>query len=283
MFDAGEGTQLGLKKTKIGIRGLGVLAVSHLHADHCLGIPGIMMLKSQIQDPEPLTIIGPPGIQRFIRQAHETLEFYINFSITFVEWSATADEVAYQDNWVRIIWHPLEHTRFCLGYRLEELERPGKFKPHLAASLGIPKGSLWGKLQHGEAVTLEDGRQISPEQVLGKARRGRHVAFVVDTKPAKGIYRLCQGSDIAFIEGMFLPEDAGHAETKGHLTVEDAARIAGRAGVRRAVLVHISPRYSNTELPLLAAAARSRFDEAEMGEDFRFYGVPFPEEEAGGS
>jgi ribonuclease Z len=279
MFDAGEGTQLGLKKTKIGIRGLGVLAVSHLHADHCLGIPGIMMLKSHIQDPEPLTIIGPPGIKRFIQQAHETLEFYINFPITFVEWSATANEVAYQDARVRIIWHPVEHTRFCLGYRLEELERPGKFKPQLAASLGIPKGALWGKLQQGEFVTLEDGRQISPEQVLGKARRGRHVAFVVDTKPAKNIYRLCQESDIAFVEGMFLPEDAGHAEAKEHLTVEDAARIAARAGVRRAVLVHISPRYTNDDLPLLAAAARSRFDAAEMGEDFRVYPVSYPKDE----
>lgn len=278
MFDAGEGTQLGLKRTKIGIRGLGVLAVSHLHADHCLGIPGIMMLKAQIQDPEPLTILGPPGIKRFIQQAHENLNFYVNFSINFVEWSAEAEEIAYEDNRVRIIWHPLEHSRFCLGYRLEELERPGKFKPHLAASLGIPKSSLWGKLQQGQSVTLDDGRQVTPEQVLGEPRRGRHVAFVVDTKPAKSIYRLCQGSDIAFIEGMFLPEDAEQADTKGHLTVDDAARIAGRAGVRRAVLVHISPRYSNDDLSLLAAAAKTRFDGAEMGEDFRVYQVPYPEE-----
>jgi ribonuclease Z len=282
IFDAGEGTQLGLKRTKIGIRDLGVLAVSHLHADHCLGIPGIMMLKSQIQDPEPLTVLGPPGIRRFVQQAHENLDFYVNFSINFVEWSAEADEVAYQDHQVRIIWHPLEHSRFCLGYRLEELERPGKFKPHLAASLGLPKGPLWGKLQQGQSVILEDGRQVTPEHVLGETRRGRHIGYVVDTKPAKGIYRLCRESDIAFMEGMFLPEDAEHADTKGHLTVEDAARIAGRAGVRRAVLVHISPRYNNDDLPRLAAAAKSRFDEAEMGEDFRVYQVPYPEDNESG-
>jgi ribonuclease Z len=279
IFDAGEGTQLGLKKTKLGVRGLSVVVVSHLHADHCLGIPGIMMLKSQIQDPEPLTILGPPGITRFIQQAHENLEFYVNFPITFVEWSAEADEVAYQDNQIRIIWHPLEHSRFCLGYRLEELDRPGKFKPHLAASLEIPKGSLWGKLQQGEQITLEDGREISPEQVLGESRRGRHVAYVVDTKPSKGIYRLCQDADIAFVEGMFMPEHAEHAEAKGHLTVVDAARIAGRAGVRRAVLVHISPRYNNNELSLLAEAAKSRFDGAEIGEDFRVYRVPYPNDD----
>jgi ribonuclease Z len=279
IFDAGEGTQLGLKTTKIGIRGLNVLAVSHLHADHCLGIPGIMMLKAQIQDPEPLTIIGPPGIKKFVQQAQENLEFFINFQITFVEWSSDFSEVAYEDDQIRIIWHTLEHSRFCLGYRLEELDRPGKFKPHLAASLGIPKGSLWGKLQQGISITLEDGSEIIPEQVLGEPRRGRHLAYVVDTRPSKGVYRLCQDADIAFMEGMFLPEHAEHAEAKGHLTVVDAARIAGRAGVRRAILVHISPRYNSDELTLLAEAAKSRFEGAEIGEDFRVYRVPLPDED----
>jgi ribonuclease Z len=279
MFDAGEGTQLGLKTTKLGVRGLNVLAVSHLHADHCLGIPGIMMLKAQIQDPEPLTIIGPPGIKKFVEQAHENLGFFLNFTVSFLEWSEQNNEVAYEDGQIRIIWHPLEHSRFCLGYRLEELDRPGKFKPHLATSLEIPKGSLWGKLQQGESITLEDGREISPEQVLGQPRRGRHVAYVVDTRPSKGVYRLCQDADIAFMEGMFLPEHSEHAEAKGHLTVVDAARIAGRAGVRRVVLVHISPRYNSDELSLLAEAARSRLAGAEMGEDFRVYRVPYPNDE----
>jgi len=284
IFDAGEGTQLGLKKTKIGIRGLHVLAVSHLHADHCLGIPGIMMLKAQIQDPEPLTIIGPPGIKKFVEQAHENLDFYLNFAVSFLEWSEQNNEVAYEDEQIRIIWHQLEHSRFCLGYRLEELDRPGKFKPHLASSLEIPKGSLWGKLQQGQRITLEDGREISPDQVLGEPRRGRRLAYVVDTRPSKGVYRLCQDADIAFMEGMFLPEHAEHAEAKGHLTVVDAARIASRAGVGRAVLVHISPRYNSDELTLLEEAAKSRFEGAEMGEDFRVYQVPLPvDDESAGS
>jgi ribonuclease Z len=279
LFDAGEGTQLGLKKTKLGVRGLAVLAVSHLHADHCLGIPGIVMLRSQIQDPEPLTIVGPPGIKRFIRQTHDNLGFFLNFPISFIEWSPEIGEIAYQDDRVRIVWHPLEHTRFCLGYRLEELGRPGKFKPHQASSLGIPKGALWGRLQQGQAITLEDGREIKPEQVLGEPRPGRHVAYIVDTRPAKAIYRLCQDAHIAFVEGMFLPEDGEHAEAKGHLTVVDGARIATRAGVRRVVLIHISPRYNADEVHLLAAAAKSRFPGAEIGEDFKVYQVPFPEDD----
>ena len=284
IFDAGEGAQLGLKKTKIGIRGLNVLAVSHLHADHCLGIPGIMMLKSQIQDPEPLTILGPPGIERFIRQTHENLGFFLNFPITVVEWSSKTEGLAFQDAQVRIIWHPLDHSRFCLGYRLEELDRPGKFKPHLAAALGVHKGPLWGELQQGQSVKLEDGSEIGPEQVLGEARRGRHLAYVVDTRPCKNVYRLCQDVDMAFVEGMFLPGDAQHAEAKGHLTVDDAARIAARAGVSRAVLIHISPRYDSEELTRLEEAAKSRFEGAEIGEDFKVYQVPLPEDnESAGS
>jgi len=279
LFDAGEATQLGLKRTKIGVRGLNVLAVSHLHADHCLGIPGIMMLRSQIQDPEPLTILGPPGIKKFIQQTHENLGFFLNFPITFVEWSSQTEDVAFKDDQVRIIWHPLDHSRFCLGYRLEELDRPGKFKPHLASALGIPKGSLWGELQQGQSIALKDGSAVAPEQVLGDPRRGRRVSYVVDTRPSKGVYRLCQDADIAFMEGMFLPDDAEHAEAKGHLTVEDAARIAERAGVRRAVLIHISPRYDSEELVLMAAAAKSRFVDAEMGEDFKVYQVPLPEDD----
>jgi ribonuclease Z len=126
---------------------------------------------------------------------------------------------------------------------------------------------------------MSDGRKINPEQVLGEPRRGRHVGYIVDTRPSKGIYRLCREVDIAFLEGMFLPEDAEHADDKGHLTVVDAARIAHRAGVRRAVLVHISPRYDSDQLRLLEAAAKSRFSEAEMGEDFKVYQVPLPNDE----
>jgi ribonuclease Z len=278
LFDAGEGAQLGLKETRLGVRGLTVLAVSHLHADHCLGIPGIMMFRAQVKDPEPLTVVGPPGIERFVRQSHENLGFFLNYPVRFIEWSADDHGTPYQDEQVRILWHPVEHSRFCLGYRLEERERPGKFNRGRALALGIPQGALWGRLQQGHAVTLESGEVIRPDQVLGEPRRGRYVAYVVDTRPARGVYRLCTNADIAFLEGMFLPEDAEHADSKGHLTVTDAARIAGRAGVRRAVLVHVSPRYGNEELNVLEAAAKSRFSGAEMGKDFQTYHIPFSEE-----
>ena len=275
LFDAGEGTQLGWKRARLGMRGFKLLAVSHLHADHCLGIPGLLMLRAQMENPGPFTILGPPGIEAFITQSRKLLEYHLNYPVHFVEWTEDSSELAYSDDQLRIFWHPLRHTRFCLGYRLEELDRPGKFDPQRAHRLDIPQGPLWGKLQRGEAVTSASGRNISPEQVLGPSRRGRHIAYVVDTRPAKGIYRLCRNVDLAFMEGMFLPEHADHAAAKGHMTVDDAARIAARADVRRAVLVHISPRYEDEALDLLLAAAQKRFREVAIGRDQQVYAVSY--------
>jgi ribonuclease Z len=107
LFDAGEGAQLGLKHARVGVRGIRLLAVSHLHADHCLGIPGIMMLRAQVTDPKPLTILGPPGIERFVRQNHENLNFFLNYPVTFIEWSADDCRVPYQDDRLRILWEPV--------------------------------------------------------------------------------------------------------------------------------------------------------------------------------
>lgn len=278
LFDGGEGCQINLKKTGLGIKPLRVVAVSHLHGDHCLGVPGLLMMRAQVGDAGPLTILGPPGIERFVSQLRELLGFFINYPIQFAEWNDASSEVAYEDDLVRIVWEPLKHSTLCLGYRLEEHPRPGKFRPESAKALRIPQGPLWGKLQQGERVMLDDGTAISPKQVLGPSRPGRHVCYAVDTRPIQSLYRLCQDVDMAFLDGMFSPEDHMEAEAKGHMTVDDAARIALRAGVRRAVLVHISPRYSEEEVVKLAEAAAERFPMAEMGGDLKWYTVPYQDD-----
>jgi ribonuclease Z len=277
IFDAGEGCQINLKKAKLGIKTLRVLAISHLHGDHCLGVPGLLMMRAQVDDPGPLVLLGPPGVERFIRQIHGSLAFFINYPISFVEWDEGCSEVAYEDDLVRILWGPLKHTAFCLGYRLEEHPRPGKFSPDRARALRVPSGPLWGKLQHGSPVTVENGVTISPDQVLGPTRPGRKVCYAVDTRPNKSLYRLCRDVEAAFLDGMFLPEHGAEAEAKGHMTVDDAARIASRGGARRAILVHISPRYTEEDVPRLAEAARQRFEHAEMGTDLQHFEIPYPD------
>jgi ribonuclease Z len=144
--------------------------------------------------------------------------------------------------------------------------------------LGVPKGPFWGRLQSGQRIVLADGREIKPDEVLGPARIGRHLAYVVDTRPTKTVYTLCRNVDIAFVEGMFLQEDQEHADAKGHLTVVEAARMAGRAGVRKAVLVHLSPRYGDDHLTLLEEQARGAFEKAMIGRDLDIYSVPYSED-----
>ena len=277
LFDAGEGCQVNLKKTKLGIKPLRVLAVSHLHGDHCLGVPGLLMMRAQVTDPGPLTILGPPGIQRFVEGLREVLAFYVNYSISFCEWNEGIPEIAYQDEQVRILWGPLKHTTLCLGYRLEEHPRPGKFNPSKAKTLSIPSGPLWGMLQQGQTVKLANGMNVSPDQVLGPPRPGRKICYAVDTQPNKTLYRLCQNVDLAFLDGMFLPEHQEEADAKGHMTVDDAARVASRAGALRAVLIHISPRYTEEDMERFVEAARQRFERVEMGADLQSFTIPYRE------
>lgn len=274
LFDAGEGCQINLKKAKLGIKSLRVVAISHLHADHCLGLPGLLMLRAQVADPGPLTIVGPPGIERLVSRLREMLGFYINYPITFIEWDETRSEVAYTDEWVQIKWDLMEHSTLCLGYRFEEHPRPGKFRPESAKALGVPEGPLWGKLQRREKVLIEAGIAIMPEQVTGPTRPGRHICYAVDTRPNQNLDKLCQSTDIAFLEGMFLPGDSTQAEEKMHMTVTEAARVAENAGARVAVLIHISPRYREEDLENLKSAAGQGFKTIEIGRDLDRYDIP---------
>ena len=278
LFDAGEGTQINWKKARVGLRGLKLVALTHLHADHCLGLPGMMMLRAQMDDPEPLVIAGPPGTAEFVSQCRRTLEFQINYPIHFIEWQADQSGIAYSDDQAQILWKPLKHTRFCLGYRFEERDRPGRFNLEKAEALGVPKGPMWGRLQRGETITGPSGKPVQPADVLGPTRKGRHVAYVVDTRPAPGAYALCRDADLAFLEGMFLTVHSEHAEVKGHLTVAEAAQIAGKSRVEHAVLVHISPRYENSELGRLEEEAKAIFPSITAARDLDMFEVKFPEE-----
>jgi len=259
------------------VRGLKLIAVTHLHADHCLGIPGMIMLRAQMEDPAPLAILGPPGTREFVTQCQKTLEFKVNFPINITEWSSDNTGPAYRDGQARILWQPVKHSRFCLGYRFEELDRPGKFNPARAQTLGVPMGPLWGKLQKGESVKTASAKTVQPSEVLGPARRGRHIAFVVDTRPAPGVYSLCKKADLAFLEGMFLTEHSEHADVKGHMTVAEAAGIARKSGAAGAILIHISPRYENSELGKLEEEARKEFQSIRIGRDLDIFEVSFPE------
>ena len=277
LFDCGEGTQVPYKELHIGLRPLQVVAISHLHADHCLGLPGLLMLRAQMPDPEPLTLVGPPGLGRFVEHVREDLSMYINYDVVVSEWNRDASEEAYRDELVRILWRPVRHTTFCLGYRLEEHDRPGRFDPEMADRLGVPRGPLWGRLQQGESVDAADGSTIHPRQVVGAARRGRHVAFVTDTAECPALAPLLADVDLAFLESMFLEEHADEARDKRHMTATQAARQARDAAARRLVLIHISPRYEEKDLPTFVQQAIQHHPETRVARDGERIPLPLPD------
>ncbi|MBN2529988.1 MAG: ribonuclease Z [Deltaproteobacteria bacterium] len=277
MFDAGEGIQLALKKGGVGIRALDVVAISHLHADHVLGLPGVLMFRAQCDDPGPLTIIGPKGVKKFIQHTLEDLRYRINFEIRYIEWHRSTGGKALDWNGCTIFWEPLQHSTFCLGYRVEEHTRPGKFNLEKAKALGIPTGPLYGRLQAGSAITLDDGRTILPQDVLGPDRRGRIITFATDTAPCDGLKAVCQNADLAFIEGMFTLEHAAEAADKKHSTAASSAKIAKAAGVQKLVLVHISPRYAYDDETILKTEAQVHFENAIVARGLDSFEIPLPD------
>lgn len=273
LFDAGECTQVAFRKAGLSAGRVKLLAVSHLHGDHCLGIPGLLMLRAQTPDPGPITIIGPPGIRTFVAETFSSVNHTPKFEILYREWDEKS-ETAWKDEAVSIHWLPLDHRIFCLGYRLEEHSRPGKFNIAAAQKLHVPSGPCRADLQRGKSITLEDGTTVAPSQVLGPSRPGKVFAFATDTGRCKNLYPLLNEADIAFIEGTFHPDETAEAARSGHMTISETCRIAGRAGVKRTVIVHLSPRYRNeTDMERLHHAVLKAGINAEIGVDSAAYDV----------
>jgi len=275
LLDCGEGTQIPYKELHLGQRALALVAITHLHADHVLGLPGMLMLRAQMPDPGPLIVLGPPGLTRFIDNVRHDLAIYINYEIKVREWQRGANPEAFRDEQLRVIWAPLDHTVLCLGYRVEEHDRPGRFDAARAEALKVPRGPLWGALQQGRTVETPTGARVEPAQVLGPPRRGRHVAFITDTAPAPSMERLLWQADLAFVEGMFLAEHAEEARSKKHLTVHQATQAASAAGAEELVLVHLSPRYLETgHIERFEEEAREAHPRARVARDGEVITVP---------
>jgi ribonuclease Z len=275
LFDCGEGTQVSLRRLALRWKKISVIFVSHTHADHVTGIPGILMLSSQVERDEPLYIIGPPRIGEYVEASRRILDMYINYEIVVKE--VTGEETVFEGEGYRVRSRPLHHTKPCLAYCLEEERRPGVFDPQAAQSLGVPRGPLWSTLQSGTPVRLDSGAEVRPEQVMGPARKGRKFSFVTDTTWVPGLPDFVADSDLLICEGMFGEDLAGDALDKKHLTAAQAAEIAVKGGVDRLGLIHYSPRYTERELKHLLHQARRVFPSAFLTRDLQVIDLPFKE------
>ncbi len=266
LFDAGEGTQVSLRRLNLRWKKITAIFISHTHADHVTGLPGLLMLSSQVDRDEPLYIFGPPKIAEYVESSKRVLDMYINYEIIVKE--IAAPELCYEADGYRIRAFPLRHTKTCVGYALEEDPRPGAFHPDRAEALGVPKGPLWSRLQAGESVQALDGRVVRPDEVLGPTRTGRKVSYVTDSLYFPGIAPEVADSDLLVCEGMFETALLESAVEKKHMTAAQAASIARDAGgVKKLGLIHYSPRYSDHELKKLLAEAREQFPETVLTKD----------------
>jgi ribonuclease Z len=274
LFDGGEGTQVSLRRLNLRWKKISVIFVSHTHADHVTGIPGLLMLSSQVDRDDPLYIIGPPRIAEYIETSRRVLDMYINYEIIVQE--ITSPGVVYKGDGFHVRCFPLKHTKPCYGYTLEEEMRPGEFYPEKAQALNVPRSRLWGQLQDGQAVLSADGREIKPSDVMGQPRTGRKFSYVTDSLAFPEIASHVIGSDLFICEGMFERELAEDAHAKKHMTAEEAARIAAASeGVKKLALIHYSPRYTEFNLKQILKEAQKIFPDTVLTRDRMVFPIEY--------
>ena len=262
LFDCGEGTQLQWRRAGLGFSKLRTICISHLHGDHVNGLVGLLQTLALSDRDQPLTLIGPVGLKGLIDAARRHLGLRLAYELEVRE---LGGGTAIEAKDYQIICAPLDHGIETLGFSLVEAEKPGRFDVDAARDLGIPEGPLFGRLQRGETIELEDGSRVTPDQVLGEARRGRKVCFCVDTRPCDAAVQLAGGADLFVCDSTFTDELTVEARRRGHSTARQAAEMAQRAGARRLLLIHISARYHDPRT--LLDEAVQVFPDSEVAED----------------
>jgi ribonuclease Z len=264
LIDCGEGTQRQLVSS-VGLADLDAIFVTHLHADHWLGLPGLLKTFDLRGREAPLTLYGPRGLRQLVedlmRHAGRTgYGLYI-------------DELGPGDTLERdgyeITSVPVNHRGTAFGYVLAELPRPGVFDPEAARRAGVPEGPAWGRLQRGQTV-----EGVAPETVMGPSRRGRKLVFSGDTRPCEPLKLAAAGADLLVHEATFAIDDAERAHETGHSTASQAAGIARDAGVALLALNHISIRYPQR---VIRDEARDIFAASVVPRDFDTIEIPQPE------
>jgi ribonuclease Z len=270
LFDCGEGSQRQMMRYGVGFS-FAEIFFTHYHADHLLGVTGLLRTLGLMDRTAPVRLYGPRGAHRVLRAA-------IELGIERNKFPVEIEEVRPGDRLPRadydIVVFETEHRADTVGYALAEHTRLGRFHPERARELGVPEGPLWGRLHRGETVTLDDGRTVSAADLVGVPRRGRTVVYSGDTRPHLPLIEAARGADLLVHEATFGGDEAERAVETGHSTAAEAARVAAEAGVRRLVLTHISPRYGRDAAELLAEA-RAVFPETIIARDGLTIDVPF--------
>jgi ribonuclease Z len=264
LFDCGEGTQRQLLRS-VGLMDLTDVFITHFHADHWLGLPGMLKTFDLRARERPLAVHGPPGLRQLLGSVRHVWGG-IGYELEIVE--LADDEVVERDEYV-IEAFPVAHRGAAYGYAVIEDDRPGRFDAELAQRLGVMPGPDFGRLQRGEVVN-----GVEPGRVVGPDRRGRKLVISGDTGPCDVLVEVAHEADVLVHEATFTSEEAARARETAHSTAVQAARAAQEAEVRMLALVHLSTRYGGREI---REEARAVFAETVVPRDFDAIEVPFPE------
>jgi ribonuclease Z len=270
LFDCGEGNQRQMMRYGVGFA-FKEIFFTHYHADHLLGLTGLLRTMGLQDRTAPVTLYGPKGAQRILGGAISVGIEKNKFPVEIIE-IKPGDRLARDE--YEIVVFETEHRADTVGFALVEHIRLGRFNPERARELGIPEGPVWGQLHKGKTVMLEDGRTVGPAELVGAPRPGRILVYSGDTRPHLSVVEAARDADLLIHEATFGGDESERARETGHSTAAEAARVALEACVRRLVLTHISPRYDR-DAPELLAEARAVFPETVIARDGMVVDVPY--------
>jgi ribonuclease Z len=263
LFDCGEGAQRQMMRAKTGMT-IDSIFISHFHADHVLGIPGLVQTMGLQGREKPLELYGPKYVDKFLYHLLSLGYAGKRFEVKAIE-LRPGDVVRRAGYEIRAV--ETVHNVLSIGYVLEEDMRPGRFNRERAIELGIKPGPLFSKLQSGHSISV-DGKEIRPEQILGPPRPGRKIVYTGDTRPCESVIEASRDADVLIHDGTLSEETKEYALDYMHSTALEAADVARKASVRRLILTHVSARYSDLGgASKLEEEARKVFENSEVARE----------------
>lgn len=271
LFDCGEATQHQILETNIRPRKITKIFVTHLHGDHIFGLPGFLSSRSfqtsSDDKPQNLDIYGPIGIKNYVMTSLRLSGSKLSYRINFHELDASNQGLIFSDETFEVHMATLDHTIYCMGYRVVEKDKKGELDAEALKAAGVPFGPLFGRVKNGQDIEI-DGKVIKATDYIGPDKRGRVVTILGDTRQTDQAIRLAIGSDLLVHEATYEASEGKIAKSHGHSTTKQAAEVAKQAQVKRLLLTHISARYVGPLVSQLVKEAQATFENSYVVKDF---------------